>query len=98
MDNLIKDLIAFRDARNWSKHHTEPELARALMIEGAELNRLYLWGQTPTTNRLAEEVADNLIYCLYLCEKRGLNPKQIIRDKMALNAVKYPAGCGDVWK
>jgi len=91
MNNIINELIEFRNARNWQGYHAEPELARSLMIEGAELNREYQWGKSPSGERLAEEVADVMIYALYLCEKRGLDPETIIREKMVKNAVKYPA-------
>jgi len=91
MDKIIAELIQFRVDRGWGDHHIEPELSRALMIEAGELNELYLWNQYPQTDRLAEEVADVMIYAMYLCEKRGLDPETIIREKMVKNAVKYPA-------
>jgi NTP pyrophosphatase (non-canonical NTP hydrolase) len=92
MKNTIKKLITFRDARNWQGFHTEAELARSLMIEGAELNRMYQWQQSPTDERLAEEVADCMIYALYLCEKRGLDPVEIVNRKIEKNGEKYPIG------
>jgi dCTP diphosphatase len=92
MKDLTAKLIAFRDARKWGKFHTEAELARSLTIEATELNRLYQWGKTPDTIPLAEEIADVMIYCLYLCEARDLDPEEIIHAKIGKNALKYPAG------
>lgn len=90
MQNLIQKLIDFRDARGWQKHHTEPEIARSLTIEATELNRLYQWGQEADQERLEEEIADVMIYALYLCEKRGIDPIKAIHAKIEKNAIKYP--------
>jgi len=90
-------LIKFREDRNWNKYHTDPELARSLMIEAAELNRLFQWGQDPDDLILADEIADNLIYCLYLCINRGLNPVDIIETKIKKNAEKYPVSAKMEW-
>jgi NTP pyrophosphatase (non-canonical NTP hydrolase) len=90
MKNVMARLEKFRDDRDWSKLHTEGELARSLMIEGAELNRLFQWGESPTRERLSEEVADCLIYGLNLCLIAGFDPIAIINAKIDKNAVKYP--------
>lgn len=90
MQDIIEELVAFRNARKWGKHHTEAELARALIIEAAELNELLLWGEEADQERYKEEVADVLIYALYLCEKRGIDPEQAILEKIEKNAIKYP--------
>lgn len=87
---ITKYLIKFRDDRNWGRFHTEAELARALTIEATELNRLYQWGMAANAERLKEEVADVMIYALYLCEKRGIDPEQAILEKIEKNAIKYP--------
>jgi len=90
LNEITQELVSFRNARKWGKHHTEAELARALIIEAAELNELLLWGEEADQERYEEEVADVLIYALYLCEKRRLDPATIIRAKIEKNAIKYP--------
>lgn len=40
---------------------------------------------------LKQEVADVLIYTLYLPILLGLDPEQLIREKIRHNAQKYPA-------
>ena len=37
-----------------------------------------------------EELADILNYCLQLAAKLNLDPEEIVRKKMKLNAQKYP--------
>jgi NTP pyrophosphatase (non-canonical NTP hydrolase) len=53
-------------------------------------NTLYQWGKTARQEALQEEIADVLIYCLYLCEKRGIDPEKAIVEKIARNEVRYP--------
>lgn len=89
---LTADLLAFRKARGWDEFHKPPELARALMIEAAELNRAYIWNREPDTREVANEIADIMIYALYLAEQYRLIPERIIEAKIAMNAEKYPAG------
>jgi NTP pyrophosphatase (non-canonical NTP hydrolase) len=92
-------LIDFREKRNWDKYHTPEELARSLMIESAELNRLFQWGeewqdkQTWPPHRvklITEELADIGIYLTYLCIEYGIDINQAIHDKIEKNAIKYP--------
>lgn len=77
-------------ARNWEQYHTSSELARALNIEASELSELYLWGKTPSSERLREELADVLIYCLMLADKNDININTAILEKIKKNAKKYP--------
>ncbi|MCX6304404.1 MAG: nucleotide pyrophosphohydrolase [Bacteroidetes bacterium] len=92
---IIQELIKFRDDRDWAQFHDSKNLATALSIEAAELNELFLWKTVEESEkvnkaRLSEELADVLIYSLLLAHKRGLNIKDIIRDKVRANAIKYP--------
>lgn len=96
MREIIKMLEQFRDARDWRKFHTLGELARALSIEAAEVNELFLWGglpelrHEPTKEHLGDEIADVMIYALNMCTVSGLDPYLIIKDKIKKNALKYP--------
>jgi NTP pyrophosphatase (non-canonical NTP hydrolase) len=90
MDKIIEELIDFKKARGWGKHHTEGELARALMIEVAELNELLLWGKKAPQERYEEEIADVLIYAINFCIIRKIDPMKAIKEKIEKNAIKYP--------
>ncbi len=90
MEKIIKKINSFVQARNWEQYHTSSELARALNIEASELSELYLWGKTPSSERLREELADVLIYALMLADKNGININTAILDKIEKNAKKYP--------
>lgn len=82
MKQIIAELIAFRDARGWAVHHNPESLAYALACEAGELLRLWEWGKEPDVVRVAEEVADVAIYCLYL---DYLNGRTYRRGSWALN-------------
>ena len=92
---ITKALVDFRDERDWKQFHDTKNLAIALSIEVAELNELFLWKTTKEPEevdlkRLKEELADVFAYAFLLAEKHQLDVKQIVLDKIARNAEKYP--------
>jgi NTP pyrophosphatase (non-canonical NTP hydrolase) len=92
---ITKALVDFRDERDWKQFHDTKNLAIALSIEVAELNELFLWktikeSEEVDKERLKEELADVFAYAFLLAEKHQLNVKQIVLDKIARNAEKYP--------
>jgi len=92
---LIDLLEKFRDDRDWSQFHDSKNLALALSIEAAELNELFLWKKDAQCEevdkqRLKEELADVFAYALMLAARHGLDVSQIVKDKIDLNAQKYP--------
>ena len=92
---ITEKLIAFRNARNWQEHHTPEELARSLMIEAAELNRLFQWplmNRQYTPEQIADELSDIDIYLTYLYEYFGINRDYAVGRKITKNAIKYPVG------
>ena len=94
IDEFQARLADFRDARNWGQYHTPAELSRAIAIEGAELNRLYLWRRTPRREAVAEELADVMIFCLSLCNALGLSAAVAIEEKIEKNAARVVVGDG----
>lgn len=93
IQELTDALIAFRDERDWAQFHNPKDLAAALSIEAGELLECFLWkahGEADTA-RVREELADVLAYALLLAEHYKLDVKQIVLDKVAKNAEKYPA-------
>jgi NTP pyrophosphatase (non-canonical NTP hydrolase) len=92
---VIKELIAFRDERDWKQFHDSKNLALAISIEAAELNELFLWKEKPESeninkDKLKEELADVLSFAFLLAEKHQLDPFEIVSDKIKRNAEKYP--------
>ena len=104
MDDALSDLqrlaIAFRDERDWRQFHRPKDLALGLVGEAGELAEVFLWKTDEELaalredgelrRRLGEEMADVLIYLLYLAEETGLDLAAVAREKLRANAVKYP--------
>ncbi len=95
IQEITKFILEFRNARNWEQFHQPKDLAVALSIEAAELNELFLWKnpeevKTVNRERVAEELADVLVYAFFLAEKYQFDVKEIIMQKMVKNALKYP--------
>ncbi|WP_296803620.1 nucleotide pyrophosphohydrolase [uncultured Methanobrevibacter sp.] len=91
MEELMEDLIKFQSDRDWKRFHTPENLAKSISIESAELLEHFQWGKEYDTSEVADELADVLIYCLYMVDAFGFDFEEIIRNKMAKNAIKYPS-------
>ncbi|MDD5247979.1 MAG: nucleotide pyrophosphohydrolase [Rhodocyclaceae bacterium] len=106
MNESIVDLASLRDAlrdfaaaRDWRPFHTPKNLAMAMIVEAAELVEHFQWAtpeesMAPPPEKLAavrDEVADTLIYLVELADALGIDLIAAARDKIAKNAVKYPA-------
>ena len=97
---LKRRVIEFRDARAWGPFHTPKNLAMALAIEAGELQELFLWKEDseiltslqndPFGIRVREEMADILIFLLYLAEAAGVDLSEAVKAKLIKNQAKYP--------
>lgn len=101
LGELQAELRHFAAERDWQPFHTPKNLSTALMVEAAELAEIFQW-QTPEESllsrqdagarqRIGEEVADVLLYLLQVADHCQIDVAQAVRDKLARNAVKYPA-------
>ena len=97
--NEFKELLGlleqFRDERDWGQFHDSKNLALALSIEAAELNELFLWKKEDESEqvdraKLREELADVFAYAIMLAGRHGLEVYDIVKEKIAKNAAKYP--------
>jgi NTP pyrophosphatase (non-canonical NTP hydrolase) len=94
-EELIQKLLAFREERNWAQFHNPKDLAISLSLEASELLENFQWRTSEDAvsqkkQDIADELADVLIYSVYLADALGLNIEEIIRDKMRRNGEKYP--------
>lgn len=90
MDELKNELIKFQKERDWKKFHTPENLAKSISIEAAELLEHFQWGKEYDLEEVSEELADVLIYCIYMADSLNLDIAEIILNKMEKNAKKYP--------
>ena len=90
MEELMDEIIEFQKERDWKKFHTPENLAKSISIEAAELLEHFQWGKDYDIDEVSEELADVLIYCMYMADSLDLDIEEIIRNKMTKNAIKYP--------
>ena len=96
MDNEIKalmnDIDEFTRERDWDQFHNPKDLALALSIEASELLETFLWKKPEKANidKVREELADVFNYAFLMASKYGFDIEEIVREKMAKNAAKYP--------
>ena len=89
--SVQETLKAFVAARDWEQFHSPENLAKSIAIEAAELLECFQWGEDPDDEqRVQEELADVLTYCYLLAAKLGVDPEQVILDKLKVTEVKYP--------
>lgn len=94
--NEIKELTSairqFTEERDWDQFHNPKDLAVALSIEASELLEAFLWKapEEAKVEKVREELADVINYALLIADKYQLDVKQIVMDKLARNAEKYP--------
>lgn len=94
MDN-IKELgnkiEQFNKDRDWDQFHTPVNLAKSISIEAGELLECFQWSDTEfDKEHVKEELSDVFNYCFQMAYVLGLDVEEIILEKMAKNAKKYP--------
>ena len=94
-DETIQRVLKFRDDRDWRQFHTPKDLAISLSLEAAELLELFQWSGadlecTGNRDKLREELADVLSYCILLADVCGLDLDEIMNEKVTKNEAKYP--------
>jgi len=100
VSDLTRQLIEFRDARDWKQFHSLKDLILSLNLEASELLELSQWKserdfeaeahEAPMQQRLREECADVFLYLLLVAERAGINIQEAAAEKIIANGKKYP--------
>jgi NTP pyrophosphatase (non-canonical NTP hydrolase) len=100
IESVIPQLLEFRSLREWEQFHQPKELATAISIEVSELLELFLWREKETAEevkqdarrigQVCDEVADILIYLLYLSHDLDIDLTTAMMRKLEKNRRKYP--------
>ena len=92
INDLITKIKGFNQERDWDQFHNPKDLAIALNIETSELLELFLWkrDENVDVSKVKEELADIFAFAFNLANKFDLNVSEIIEEKLAKNAMKYP--------
>ena len=99
LTQLRDALRKFADERDWDQYHSPKNLASALSVEAAELLERFQWLTEDQSRKLPpeellkvrHEMADVLNYLVRLADKLDVNLLEAAREKIELNAQKYPA-------
>ncbi len=95
-DETIQRVLKFRDDRDWRQFHTPKDLAISMNLEAAELLEIFQWSGTDVEcrdklDKIREELADVLSYCILMADVCGLDLDEIMNAKIDRNERKYPA-------
>lgn len=99
MKELEKKIYKHLKDRNW--HNLRPaDVAKSIMIEGAELLELFQWENLSIEDvkknkekieEIKKELADVLIYCIEMSVLLNFDTEKIIKRKLTHAGKKYPA-------
>ncbi|MBI4225278.1 MAG: nucleotide pyrophosphohydrolase [Candidatus Sungbacteria bacterium] len=99
MKDLEKKILKHLQERGWD-HLRPSDIAKSIMIEGAELLELFQWENRELEDiktdfekieGIKKELADVLIYAIEMSVLLGLDTTDIINKKLDHAAKKYPA-------
>jgi dCTP diphosphatase len=98
--SIKQRVLAFAREREWEQFHSPKNLSMALAAEAGELMEHFLWATPEQSHavardpakrtKIADEVADVVIYALEFANATDLDLAAAIEAKMAANAQKYP--------
>ena len=101
IEAIQTQLRDFAFERNWQKYHSPKNLSMALSVEASELVEIFQWLTIEESENkkdipfrkkeVQNELADILSYLLRLADVLEIDLETAIQQKIAENAIKYPA-------
>lgn len=100
LEALRDELKQFARDRDWEQFHAPRNLAAGLSVEAGEVLEHFQWLSEEESARLSEEeraavrleLADVFIYLIRLADVLDVDLVAAARDKLAINAERYPVG------
>lgn len=96
LTNIKKEVLAFRDARDWKQFHNPKDLASAIAIEASELQEKFLWKSQKDSYEIwkndaevHEEFADILNFMILFAEECDIDIEKVMKNKINKNNAKY---------
>ncbi len=97
--DMTRQLLAFREARDWQQFHNVKDQMLSLSLEAAEVLELAQWRNGEALDQhlhnnkeaLADELADVLNWVLLIAHDQGIDLSDAFTKKLAKNEAKYPA-------
>ncbi|MGH7422946.1 MAG: nucleotide pyrophosphohydrolase [Candidatus Methylomirabilales bacterium] len=99
-DELVRQVLTFRDERDWRQFHNPKDLAISISLEAAELLERFQWKSPAEVAALVAdpqgqrqvswEMADILILLISLADVLGTNLVKAAQEKLQENERRYP--------
>lgn len=99
IEDLQKQVIAFRDLRDWKQFNNPKDLALSLSLEAAEVLEHFQWKATKKDiddhiqkhkKEIGEELSDVLYWVLTMAHDLNIDLADAFEKKMIKNDKKYP--------
>lgn len=98
MKNLIKEIVKFRDNRDWKQFHNPKDCAISLSLEASEVLEHFQWKSPEETKEylkkhkkeVGDELSDVLYWVLLLSHDLHIDIEKAFENKMKQNNKKYP--------
>jgi NTP pyrophosphatase (non-canonical NTP hydrolase) len=98
LENLIKRIIDFREARDWKQFHNPKDLALSLVLESTEVLEHFQWKNGEELKKyseehkeeIGEELADVLYWVLLMGHDLNIDVLKALDKKQTKNEEKYP--------
>lgn len=94
-NDTIRNILKFRDDRDWKQFHNPKDLAISISLEASELLELFQWKSSDEAvlanrDKMADELADVLAYVVSFADVMGFDLDEILEKKYRQNSEKYP--------
>jgi NTP pyrophosphatase (non-canonical NTP hydrolase) len=97
IEELTKQIIAFRDARDWKQFHNSKDVAISLCLEAAEVLEHFQWKNKEEIEEyikthkehIGEELADVLYWILLMSYDLKIDVLDALDKKIKKNEEKY---------
>jgi dCTP diphosphatase len=98
LDTLTRQIVEFRDERDWSQFHNPKDVALSLVLEATELLEIFQWKEGVAVANaaherkqdVANELADVLYWTLLMAHDLKIDLPSALNAKLEANASKYP--------
>ena len=98
LEILKKEVVSFRNKRNWKQFHNPKDLAISLSLEASELLEHFQWKSVSemedyvksNKKEIAKELADVLYWVLLIQNDLKIDLIKAFNEKMIENNLKYP--------
>lgn len=98
LNDLQKQIVGYRDERDWKQFHNPKDLAISLSLEAAEVLEHFQWKSPEEMtayvkshkDQISDELADVLYWVLLMANDLDIDIIKASHAKLQKNRIKYP--------